>query len=828
MTVQVLRPDGTVSNGWGSNWIGGSTHHGVQSDNSPASTGGAAATGTYSIGVVGSGLVLSVGGYTLAGNQKVERARARAWYTTFSSGNAAIWDLQLLDPAVVGGSGAVIATVSTNNSLNTITEQSTPWTTSAYNGAEITQSVINSLNINLFSTGGSPTAPDIYESFVDIDVRTQPTVVITSVTPSSHKPQVLWTYTDPDGLSGQSAFQAKIFTIAVANGGGFNADTSTAYDSSGEVTNASQGWQGTRLLPNGTYRAYVKVAKLFRGSIHWYSAWTSWTFTINDVPPAPTAVGPTGSEVVNTDIPTLRATVAANSSYNWAGRVKAQWQLAQDFGFGTGLRTIDEPVADFRSQGATTEIVPISQQLFQGTWYIRAREVDELGSYGAYSAIGSFLVSHPPNAINLNPTNDQTLQYGANGAVTFTWTFSDTSPTDFQTAYQIVIELNSDGSEILNTGKITGADNSATLIIPLAYKDVQLRWKIRLYDSDDKVGNYTATQLFRAGDPPVVTITAPVTTATTPNPTVTWTFVTGNPQRTQKSFQITFTKLGTVVYDSGVIQQNVLTYTPTSQIYTNGDTGTVTITVTDTANLQSSATATFTVTYSGPAAPSFTPDATTYPTLGYTTVTWTRSPDSAFTNWRLYRRIVGTIPWTNIFETPVAGTGTGSYQDWTAASGVAYEYAMVQEAQRFGVPVESVYNPSSSTSGTSTEYFLIHPTDNSQNFHLYHVTSDQFTEEFETTSFVLLDRGRKTDYGQRLGYTGQLTAGLYDQTGNTARSQRLALQALKNLMTFMYLRNPFGDVWAVETADIQITRMGGVGPNEFSTVNIPYQEVTVT
>lgn len=822
MSTQVLRPNGTVTNGWGSNWIGGSTHHGVQSDNSPASTGGAAATGTYSIAVTTGQLVLDFGSYTLTGTQRAEQVRCRIWCTTFSSGNAFIMNTYLQDSS---GNNSSVA-IAQNTAVNTITEFTSNWFTSTPTGGEWLQAAIDGVRLRMQDAGG-PTTADVYESFIDVDVRTQPTVVVNSVTASSHKPQVFWTYTDPDGLSGQSAFQVKIFTAAQYGAGGFNPDTSTYYDGTGETTNASSGWQGTRLLPNGTYRAYVKTAKLFRGSVQWYSNWAFYTFTVADTPPAPTAVGPSNNEVVNTDMPTLRATVSI-SSYSWAPRVKAQWQLAQDFGFTTGLRTIDEPVADFRSSGATTEVVSTAQQLFQGTWYIRAREVDELGGLGAYSSSTSFVVSHPPTATNLNPTNDTTLQYGANGAVTFTWTFADTSTTDFQTAYQILIEQNSDGTLVLDSGKITASTNSATLIIPSAYKDVQLRWKIRLWDSDNVVGNYSPASTFRAGDPPTVAITAPVTTASSPNPTVTWTFATGNPQRTQKSYEVSFSKLGVPVYDSGVIQQNVQTYTPTSPIYTNGDTGTVTVIVTDTANLQSSATATFTVSYTPPAAPSFTPDATTYPTLGYTTIQWTRTPDSAFTNWRLYRRVVGDTTWTNVFETPVAGSGTGTVQDWTAGSGIAYEYAMVQEAQRFGVAVESVYVPSSSTSGSSTEYFLVHPTDNTQNFHLYHVVSDQFTEEFETASLVLLDRGRKTDYGQRLGYTGSLTANLYDQTGNTARAQRLALQSLKNQMTFVYLRNPFGDVWAVDTADIQITRMGGVGTKEFSSVTIPYQEVSAS
>ena len=90
----------------------------------------------------------------------------------------------------------------------------------------------------------------------------------------------------------------------------------------------------------------------------------------------------------------------------------------------------------------------------------------------------------------------------------------------------------------------------------------------------------------------------------------------------------------------------------------------------------------------------------------------------------------------------------------------------------------------------------------------------------------MIGRGRKFDYGTTWGPKGTLVAKIYDQPdrGLTARGVRLALLALKRQHVTVYLRNPYGDLWPVGLGNISLTRMPGVGTNEFFVATIPYAE----
>lgn len=216
-----------------------------------------------------------------------------------------------------------------------------------------------------------------------------------------------------------------------------------------------------------------------------------------------------------------------------------------------------------------------------------------------------------------------------------------------------------------------------------------------------------------------------------------------------------------------------------------------------------------------------------YEDYGYVLIEWdASSPDADFYAWRVYRRVVGDASWTLIYET--LDDAIDEYRDYQPLSGEIQEWAVVQAALRFGSVVESAYNSSGSYTPVSTHYWLIHPTDNTQNIKLQHVTADEFTEEYEQEQVVVIGRGRHTDFGTRIGFTGTVTASLFDmETGPayTAREQREIIRAAKDTLDFMYLRNPFGDLWKVSLANIAFSRVAGVGMRENLTVTIPYSEV---
>lgn len=210
---------------------------------------------------------------------------------------------------------------------------------------------------------------------------------------------------------------------------------------------------------------------------------------------------------------------------------------------------------------------------------------------------------------------------------------------------------------------------------------------------------------------------------------------------------------------------------------------------------------------------------------GFVQITWTNAAkDLNFLAWRVYRKKPMDFTWTLLHET-TADLPNYIYKDWLAESGQTYLYTVVQLATRFGTPAEGAYVPSDPVTPTSSDYWLIHPEDEERNYRLYHVTADSYTEEYEQETMHLIGRGRKTDYGDRLGFQGQLVAQVRNTLAYTAREFQKQLLAAKAEKREYYLRNPFGDIWQVTMGDLQVTRLAGVAREEYCDITIPYTEV---
>jgi hypothetical protein len=569
----------------------------------------------------------------------------------------------------------------------------------------------------------------------------------------------------------------------------------------------------------GSSTWYVRARSVGNdGSVSGWTAGQSFTVT-KAAPPTPTGITPaTGGSNVLTNTPTLGGILGVATE----GRLqKLEWRLATDAGMSANLRTVTS--ADLTASGSVSALVPFANKLSQTTWYIQARAVDEYGHAGSYSAAHSFVVSHPPLAVPQSPINDQMYQYGATN--TFSWLFTDTSPLDVQTAYQIVVENNATGAVVLDTGKVASSSLSGNHAIPAGSKDVKLRWKIKLWDTDDVAGNYSSYQLFTVSDPPVVTITSPTAggSLTTGQPTITW---TNDGSTVQASRRVVITRVldGVVVADSGLANTSVLSYTTPTVVLENTLSYTVSVTVTDQYGMTSTTTHTFTTTYQAPDVVFFSVDETQVDTAGPVLIDWSQSaPDSFFVDWRLYRRQVESLEW-EILQV-ITNPAITYWHDWTALSNTVYEYAVTQRAGRSGIVLESPKATTQSVVVEGGHYWLINPNDETDNVRLSHVTGDSFTDEYEEASMVIIGRGRKVNHGTRLGYAGTLTVQLRDDDFGTARSKRVHLQMLKDARTSYYMRTPFGDLFEVSLGNLGFGRVAGVGTSEYLDVTIPYAEV---
>lgn len=556
------------------------------------------------------------------------------------------------------------------------------------------------------------------------------------------------------------------------------------------------------------------------------SAWSAaQQFTLSmPAPPTPTALTPTAGSTITTNTPTLGATLGAASE----GRTsKAEWQLATDAGFTANVRTITENNTDLIASGATTEVIPTASKLFQGTWFIRVRAIDQYGQAGSYTASHSFTVAHQPAASPIAPIGDAAVIFhnAAGGTDQFSWSFSDPASGDSQTAYQVIVERNSDGLVVFDSNKVASTTSSMTTAIPATYKDVKLRWKVRVWDTDDVAGNYSPYQLFTLSDLPVVTVTAPTDAQviTTGQPTVSWTL---DGATTQVSRRLQFTKIstGAVIYDTGVQNTSATSYTAPVTILENNTNYSVTVTIVDQLGMTGTATRNFSTQYQTPNAVTFTVDGSGFDTVGYINIDWSSTTaDGFFVDWRVYRRLQGTSTWELIFVT--TNVSITSYHDWAVGAGFTYEYAVTQSGGRSGLVLESVALPSSPVLADSTHYWLIDPTDETVNLRLANVTADGYEDQYDEAELIIIGRGRKTNQGTRYGYDGSMKLQLRDDLNGTARSKRLKLQVLKDARTAYLLRNPFGDVIQVSLGNLQIERIPGVGTAEFVDVTIPYKEV---
>jgi hypothetical protein len=541
-------------------------------------------------------------------------------------------------------------------------------------------------------------------------------------------------------------------------------------------------------------------------------------------PPTPTTLTPTTGATVTTDLPTLGLILVTGSGTGQSTQ-RAEFQIARDAAFTSNLRTILEPGGDARVSGATTEAVSGAAELFQGTWYIRARALNTSGGqYSDYTATNTFTVSHPPTAINLTPTGGAIRQFGTTGNMTTNWNFSDTSPTDVQTAFQATVERNSDGVVLYDTGKQAGAAQGYTFVIASQYKGVLLRWRVRLYDSDDVLGAYSAYQTFIIDDAPTVAITAPADASTIQSgqPTVSWTYAG---TRAQANYRVVIRAGSTVVHDTGVVASAATSYTPSGTVLVNNTVYTVQVTVSDTGALSSTATNTFTTTFAIPTAGSFTVNAANFNDLGRVRITWTNGTrETEWTGWLVYRRRVGGV-WGLVYENRL-DLPNYTFDDYYPASGVAYEYAVVQEVVRFGATLEGNKVPQTTPVLYTQYYWLIHPDDAARVYRLDHVTSDSFTDEYQEETFNIIGRGRKKDYGTHLGVSGSISASIHESlNGRTAATQRGELETIKASREAYYLRSPFRDYWLISLGNVSTERMAGTGGIEHAKVSFTYEEV---
>lgn len=278
MAIVTIRPDANVS---GANLYtptggAGSVWSNLQ-DNSDASFIRKDNSITTSADVI-----FSLGNNTILATERVKRVRLRVRAKTDSTnGKINCYLGTRVNSANYFHSGYAI-----RGQYSSITDFTGPWFTQSPDGQSWEQTRINGIRGKITEFRDTTDRAFIYEFYVDIDKSSQGSVTVSAPTgtvSSTASPDVTWSYSDPDAET-QAYYQVKIFTAAQYGAGGFSADTSTATWDSGQVGSTDVSVPVGTLLLNGTYRAYVRAAKIINNTPFW-SAWAFSTFTVNLAPP---------------------------------------------------------------------------------------------------------------------------------------------------------------------------------------------------------------------------------------------------------------------------------------------------------------------------------------------------------------------------------------------------------------------------------------------------------------------------------------------------------------------------------------------------------------
>lgn len=105
------------------------------------------------------------------------------------------------------------------------------------------------------------------------------------------------------------------------------------------------------------------------------------------------------------------------------------------------------------------------------------------------------------------------------------------------------------------------------------------------------------------------------------------------------------------------------------------------------------------------------------------------------------------------------------------------------------------------------------------------VTDDQFVNDREREVLVVIGRGKKVNYGTKLGVTGTLTVKIRERNGVSASSQRDTLEAFLLAHPNLVITSPWGDAWTVDIGPLSITRIAGTGDSEAVDYSFTYEEL---
>jgi hypothetical protein len=249
--------------------------------------------------------------------------------------------------------------------------------------------------------------------------------------------------------------------------------------------------------------------------------------------------------------------------------------------------------------------------------------------------------------------------------------------------------------------------------------------------------------------------------------------------KAQIAYRVTITKGVLTQWTTGWVLGTATSVTPPPGILKNDQTYMVTVDVRDNFNMEGRTSIAFATEWTPPSAPGpLYVHLKEFASRGFVYIGQDNTgSDADFIGYRLYRRKYGETGWT-IVQTWHDMSKPMAYRDYLVSSGTTYQYAATQVVDRFGDMIESdLTNDSIYTVVPYSEnYWLLDPvTTSDSSIPLYITTEDSFSEEYEMETYNLIGRGRKVDYGDRLGFTGSLNVQCRDKQVSSGSTINYAL-----------------------------------------------------
>lgn len=291
--------------------------------------------------------------------------------------------------------------------------------------------------------------------------------------------------------------------------------------------------------------------------------------------------------------------------------------------------------------------------------------------------LSTIYVSDVANVAPTGPTLTTHANYDATDPSTFYWTFEDPNESDTQSAYQLQIDV-AGGANVVDTTKTASGNEYHTVAGSTISNDEDFQWRVKTWDSFDAEGEWSSWSTFSTASTGVVTIVDPASDNPdlyASNYVVEWE-VSGITQDHYRVVVVNTVTSATLV-DTGWVASAGTTYEVTGmasetqyQVQVTAQASSIN-TNTDTVLL--------TPDYSNPETPTITVngyDASAYTLITTSNPTPTGSRPEADRN-DILRRVSGsTGAYTIVATTQPSGTG----RDYTAASGVTYEYVARAQA----------------------------------------------------------------------------------------------------------------------------------------------------